>query len=128
VTSETRFPILFYDGSCGFCARSVQFLLRREGSRHDVHFASLQGAAGLGTDSMVWRDGNRVSVRSDAVIEAAKYLGGGWAVLGRAAACVPRPLRDALYRLIASHRHRLGGPVCVIPTPEQRVRFLDLED
>lgn len=77
---------------------------------------------------MVWRDGERTLVRSEAVIAAAKYLGGGWALLAGALALLPVGFRDRLYRLVASHRHRLGGPACVIPTPEQRTRFLDLPD
>lgn len=77
---------------------------------------------------MVWRTGDLLLLRSDAVIAAARYLGGAWAALGAGLALMPRPVRDGLYRLVASHRHRLGGPACVIPTPEQRVRFLDLED
>lgn len=77
---------------------------------------------------MVWREGDRTLLRSDAVIAAARYLGGGWAMLAGALALLPGPVRDGVYRLVASHRHRLGGPACVIPTPEQRPRFLDLED
>ncbi|HEX4632313.1 MAG TPA: DCC1-like thiol-disulfide oxidoreductase family protein [Gemmatimonadales bacterium] len=121
-------PVLLYDGACGFCAESVQFLLRHEGTRHDLRFASLERVPGAGADSVVWREGGRDLVRSDAVMAAARYLGGGWRALGTAATLVPRPLRDGLYRLVARHRHRLGGSVCVIPTPEQRSRFLDLED
>jgi len=77
---------------------------------------------------MVWREGDRVLMRSDAVIEAARYLGGVWAFLAAVGGVIPRPIRDGLYRLVASHRHRLAGPACVIPTAEQRSRFLDLED
>lgn len=121
-------PLLLYDGTCGFCARSVQFILRHERGRHDLRFASLQRAPELGGDSMVWRAGGRTLLRSDAVIAAARYLGGVWSLLGAAGALLPRPFRDGLYRLVASHRHRLGGPRCVIPTAEQRARFLDPAD
>ncbi|HWH03346.1 MAG TPA: DCC1-like thiol-disulfide oxidoreductase family protein [Gemmatimonadales bacterium] len=130
-------PLLLYDGACGFCARSVQFLLRHESRRKDLRFASLQGLTGqrlmngqggrAGADSVVWCEGDRVWVRSDAVIRAGRYLGGPWAALALIGALVPRAIRDVLYRWIANHRHRLGGPACVIPTPEQKPRFLDLE-
>ncbi len=66
-------------------------------------------------------------VRSDAVLRAGRYLGGLWAGLALIGALVPRVIRDQLYRWVARHRHRLGGPACLIPTPEQRIRFLDLE-
>lgn len=110
--------------------------------RHDrkelLLFAPLQGEFAAGVrrrhpgleqaDSMVWVErGNgheRVFIRSDAALRAAAHLGGLW----RAAAAVrivPRPLRDAIYRFIARHRHRFaGGPVCVLPTAAERERFL----
>lgn len=137
VTIETDPPLLLYDGSCGFCARSVQFLLRHEGARRDLRFAPLDGATGRrirsahpglqGVDSMVWVEGGRALARSDGVLRAARYLGGGWRVLGVLGEGLPRSLRDGAYRLVASHRHRLAGPACVVPTAAQRARFLDLE-
>jgi predicted DCC family thiol-disulfide oxidoreductase YuxK len=138
-TFQSDHPILLYDGSCGFCARSVQFLLRHEGSRHDLRFAPLAGVTGRrvrdehpeleGADSMVWYEPPRPPlVRSAAVIRAARYLGGGWSLLGGAGSLVPRPIRDWVYRQIARHRHRIPGPACVIPTAEERPRFLDGED
>jgi predicted DCC family thiol-disulfide oxidoreductase YuxK len=137
VTLQSDQPILLVDGSCGFCARSVQFLLRHEGSRHDLLFAPLAGPTGRGirtahpeldgVDSMVWYEASRPLVRSVAAIRAARYLGGGWGLLGGLAWLVPRPIRDWAYRQVARHRHRVTGP-CVIPTAEQRARFLDVED
>lgn len=116
----------------------MQFLLRHEGSRHDLRLAALAGETGRriraahpgleGAESMVWYESSGPPrVRSDAVLRAAHYLGGGWAVLAALSVLVPRGARDWAYRLIARHRHRIGGPACVIPTPEQRTRFLDLE-
>ncbi|MNC72147.1 hypothetical protein D3C75_1231620 [compost metagenome] len=39
---------------------------------------------------------------------------------------IPRPLRDALYRLVARNRYRWFGrdEQCMVPTPEIRKRFL----
>jgi len=138
VTLQSDQPILLFDGSCGFCARSVQFLIRREGSRHDLLFAPLAGPTGRqvraahpeleSADSMVWYEASLPQVRSAAVIRAARYLGGGWSLLGGLAWLVPRPIRDCGYRLAARHRHRIPGPACVIPTADQRARFLDIEE
>lgn len=134
-------PVLYYDGACGFCAASVQFILRHE--RHGTaRFAALQSAAGealrtrhpelAAVDSMVWVErsdgagGESVSVRSSAALKAAGYLGGPWraALVGW---LVPAPLRDAVYDLIARHRHRLlrGGERCFLPPPSARARFLE---
>jgi predicted DCC family thiol-disulfide oxidoreductase YuxK len=68
----------------------------------------------------------RVYTRSDAALRIARYLGGPWH-LARIGRLVPRAIRDALYDLIARHRHRLsaGGPQCLIPRAEVRARFLE---
>jgi hypothetical protein len=41
---------------------------------------------------------------------------------------VPRPIRDAVYRLIATNRYRLFGKreMCMLPTADIRARFLDV--
>ena len=128
-------PLLLYDGTCGFCAESVQLVLRHDRAG-TLRFAPLQGAAGAAVraanpgldrvDSMVWVDADGAHTRSDAALRIARYLGGWWR-LARVARLVPRPLRDAGYDLIARHRHRLlaGGPSCLVPPPEVRARFLD---
>ena len=82
-------------------------------------------------NSIVWiepaaLDGEHIAIRSDAAILVASYLGGVWRVLafGR---IVPRAWRDALYDLVARHRHRLtsvSGPTCA-PLDVARSRFLD---
>jgi len=68
----------------------------------------------------------RVFAHSTAALRVANYLGGSWRLL-QVARFVPSPLRDAVYRLIARHRHRLSanGPLCVIPAARDRARFLD---
>ena len=39
---------------------------------------------------------------------------------------VPRPIRDAVYRVIAAIRHRIAGQsnACEIPPPEIRARLI----
>lgn len=133
--------VLLYDGTCGFCAESVQLVLRHD-RRRTLRFASLQGEFGTriraghpelsSVDSVIWVEPgsggapDRVLVRSDAALRVARYLGGWWrlALLARA---LPRPVRDAGYDLIARHRHRLldSGSSCLVPTPDMRERFLD---
>ena len=133
-------PVLLYDGTCGFCADSVQLVLRHD-RRGTLRFAALDSTFGRAVrarhpelahvDSVVWyqlatRDaGERLFTRSSAALRVARYLGGRWrfATLAR---LIPPIIRDALYNLVARHRHQLthGGPQCLVPTPEQRARFL----
>ena len=134
--------ILLYDGLCGFCDGAVQFILARDHTR-SMKFAALQGnyARSLlerhpklrGVDSLILVQPDahmpqqHVSVRSDAVVAIAQYLGGVWRVLGEMLRLVPRPIRDWGYNRLAAVRFRLFGrrDQCRIPTPEQRKRFLD---
>jgi predicted DCC family thiol-disulfide oxidoreductase YuxK len=136
--TEYAGPVLLYDGSCGFCASSVRFVLRHD-RRGTLRFAALQSAFGQrvvarhpqlrDADSVVWLDESAtapegsVSVRSDAALRIAEYLGRWWTV-ARIIRLVPRPLRDAAYDLIARHRHQLSRADCLVPTAAERRRFL----
>jgi predicted DCC family thiol-disulfide oxidoreductase YuxK len=135
-----RGPVLLYDGTCGFCAGSVQLVLK-----HDhlgvLRFAALESAFGQALlrrrpeladiDSVLWVDHasdgytERVLTHSAAALSVLAYLGGVWR-LTAIAWLVPRPLRDAIYRLVAKHRHRLtsGGRQCLVPSIAERGRFL----
>jgi predicted DCC family thiol-disulfide oxidoreductase YuxK len=134
--------IILYDGVCGLCNRLVQFLLLHD-KRDRLRFASLQSDFAIqilnrhGADP---RDLDTVQViehygtdneimlgRSDAVLRACLELGGVWklgAVVGR---CIPRLLRNAMYRFVAKNRYRVFGKydTCLLPAPEHRAKFLD---
>ena len=136
-------PIILYDGVCGLCNRLVQFLLKhdREGR---LHFASLQSdfaATVLGRHGIDPTDldtvhvivnhdqpGERVLQRSDAILRAGRELGGFWGASSSIARVVPRPLRDSVYKLVATNRYRMFGKydTCMLPDPNQRSRFLDI--
>jgi predicted DCC family thiol-disulfide oxidoreductase YuxK len=132
-------PVLLYDGVCGFCDATVQFIIERD-RRAEMLFAPLQGpfAADVlgrhpelrGVDSLILVQRNSagtevVSARSEAVVRIGEYLGRGWG-LARVLRIVPRFLRDAGYDLFARFRYRLFGRMdsCPIPAPEVRARFL----
>src|SRR5262245_36584322 len=81
-------PLVLYDGDCGLCARSVQWILGHERD-HDIVFAPLQGPTGaaarqrypripLAIDSVVYIAGGRAYVRSKAVLHAARHLRAPW--------------------------------------------------
>ena len=134
-------PVLLYDGTCGFCARSVQFVLRHERPGGTLRFARLEGSLGTelrsrhpelaAIDSVLWYEPatasspERLLWRSRGALRVARYLGGAWALLSSLGTLVPRPIRDAVYDWIARHRHALAADACLVPTPDQRRRFLD---
>jgi predicted DCC family thiol-disulfide oxidoreductase YuxK len=134
-------PLLLYDGTCGFCARSVQFVLRHERRSRTLRFARLEGPTGValrarrpelaGVDSLVWLEpassdrAEQVWVRSRGARAVGHYLGGVWRALAALGALVPARVLDAGYDWVARHRRELARDACVLPTPEQRHRFLD---
>jgi predicted DCC family thiol-disulfide oxidoreductase YuxK len=122
-------PILLFDGSCGFCSRTVQLVLRADRQRA-LRFASLQGEYArdllarhpilAGVDSLAWVEpkpegGEQVFVRSEAVLRLGRYLRfpRPAVFMGR---LIPRPLRDRLYDWVAKRRHRwfVNSPSCSI--------------
>lgn len=133
--ATTTAPVLIYDGDCGFCSRSVQFILRHE-NRHDLLFAPRQSELGMklrreagleGVESMLWVHNGRVYTESSAVLGAANYTGGVWSLLAKIGALIPSGIRNWIYRLIAKNRQRMSreSVSCFVPTQEQRKRFLN---
>ena len=132
--------VLLYDGTCGFCDGAVKFVLRVD-RRGELRFAALDSAFGVAVldrhpalasiDSVVYvedpeGEDERVTVRSEAALRVARYLGGPWRVLGAIAGLIPAPIRDWLYDRFAAIRYRVFGRVdsCALPPPEVRARFL----
>jgi predicted DCC family thiol-disulfide oxidoreductase YuxK len=63
--------------------------------------------------------------RSSAVLYCWERLGGWWRVLATCGKAIPRPVRDAIYNLIARNRKRIFAATCPVVTPELRSRFVD---
>lgn len=131
-------PILLYDGRCGVCSEAVQWVLAHERAR-SLRFAPLESAVGrelralsgipTSVDSMLWtelRDGRvHADIRSSALLRVLEYVGGPWR-WARALRLVPAALRDAAYARLAKWRYRLRAPACLVPTAQERARFLDV--
>lgn len=130
-------PVLLYDGECGVCAESVQWILKHE-SRHSLRFAALESELGRAltlladvpehVDSLLWversEQGVRAQLWSNAVLSCIRYVGGPFRVLG-ALWVIPKPLRDAAYRMFAKHRKNLRPSSCLVPGPATKLRFLE---
>ena len=126
--------IVYYDGVCALCNRLVRWALRHD-KQGRLQFAPLESRRGTrmrdafpetrNVDSVVVHEGDRVWLRSEALLKIAEQLGGIWrvAALGR---LLPRALRDRLYDAVARGRYERFGKLaeCPIPPPELRSRFL----
>ncbi len=133
----SRHAIVFHDGACGLCRRSITFLAARDRAGR-LRFAPLQGETARvllpaalrelsDGSSVVLRDPEGgIHLRGAAVAGALSALPWPWRGLGRVTGLRPlAPLVDALYRAVAARRTRWFAPpdACAI-SPELRARSL----
>ena len=128
--------IVLYDGNCGFCDGTVQWLLKHD-HRRQLYFAALQSPLGseliqkadlpkdLDSIIFVQESTQMVSYYSTAIFDILQLLPWPWrlGVLGKV---LPKFFRDNIYRWIARNRIRWFGTVdaCKLPTEDERSRFL----
>lgn len=128
-------PIVYFDGTCNLCDRSVNFLLKHDKNKRFL-FAQLQSAAGqkalresgcahLATGTVLLYYRGKYHSRSSAALHSLWLLGGWWR-LSMALYIVPSFLRNAIYNYVAANRHKWFGSkqACLLPTAEVRERFV----
>lgn len=126
--------ILFYDGDCGLCNHTVQFMLANEKKNCTLQFCALQSAYAkealkekydfTDLSTFVLLKNNRLYFRSDAALESSAYLKFPFN-LAPVFKVVPVFIRDAVYNFIAKRRKKLVKQVfCVIPPSEKKKRFI----
>ncbi len=124
--------LVLYDGDCGFCNRSVAFILKHERS-NEIMFASIQSSFtqelfaknGWPTPDLstfYFIDGHQKFERSSAAFEVLKTLKNPYRML-RIFRFLPTPFMNWCYDQIAKRRQRISKGFCVMPTAEQRSRF-----
>jgi predicted DCC family thiol-disulfide oxidoreductase YuxK len=125
-------PIIFYDGDCGFCQSSVQFVL--DNRKQDFFFCSLhsdyakkvlaENKIELRMDTIYYLKGGRMHDKSTAALLISKGLKGFWPLM----ICfyiVPWFIRDWIYDGIARRRHRIRQGFCMKPTREEEAFFIN---
>jgi predicted DCC family thiol-disulfide oxidoreductase YuxK len=112
--------VLFFDGDCGFCAKSVRRVYQLDPGGAIV-FAPLQGvlARKLGLRKYAEKGGGSMVIlresdgviftKGDAWILLGETLGGIWAALASAFSLFPKHARDWAYDLVARNRYRIAG-------------------
>jgi len=135
MTKWTDDDVILYDGVCVFCSRWVRFVIARDPARR-FRFTPIQSAYGsrlarafgidpTDPDTNAVVHGGRVHLKSDAALTVLSQLAGwGWT---RALFAVPKPVRNAVYSLIARNRYRIFGKydACFVPDAELRQRVLE---
>jgi|SRR5436190_3984708 len=127
-------PILFFDGVCGLCNASVDFVMKRD-TKDVFRYAPLQGeTAAEHLSAQEREDLNSVVLKTSegyyrytsAIVRILWKLPGIWPVLGTLLWLIPRPIRNSGYRLVAKNRYRFFGKkeTCRLPTPEEIGRLL----
>lgn len=132
--------LVFFDGECGFCDHTVQWLLARD-AKENLYFTPLQGDLAQEVlvqfdlppdlDSIVYvrteDDGPKVFIYSAAIGEILKELPFPWSWL-RVGWIVPTVVRDWCYKQFAARRlawfGTTGVDACRLPDERQAQRLL----
>jgi len=128
--------IVFFDGVCVLCNRSVDFLFKKDHKKR-LKFASLQSVNAMAIlrqlqnqsikeDTIIFYDEGRFLMKSTAVLKIAGYLGPPYSALA-IFLIIPRPWRDWLYDIIARNRAKWFGTreTCRVPDQETSGRIID---
>ncbi|MGJ4933124.1 thiol-disulfide oxidoreductase DCC family protein [Bradyrhizobium sp. HKCCYLRH3083] len=127
--------VILYDGVCVFCSRWVQFVIARDTAKR-FRFTPIQSPYGTrlaqafgidprDPDTNAVVHGGTAHLKSDAALTVLSNLPGwGWT---RALLAIPKPLRDAVYSVVARNRYHIFGKYqsCFVPDAELRNRVLE---
>ena len=127
--------VILYDGVCVFCSRWVRFVAARDKAQR-FRFTAIQSGYGIrlaqafgidpkDPDTNAVVHAGKVFFKSDAALTVLSHLPGWhWVCVLRR---VPKPLRDAVYNLVARNRYRIFGKYeeCFVPDAEMRARVIE---
>lgn len=127
--------VILYDGVCIFCSRWVRFVATRDAA-HRFRFTAIQSPYGtrlaqaLGIDpndpdTNAVVHGGVARFKSDGALTVLSHLP-RWRWT-RALFLVPKPLRNAVYDLVARNRYQIFGKfdACFVPDADMRARVLE---
>ncbi|MGW1418782.1 thiol-disulfide oxidoreductase DCC family protein [Bradyrhizobium manausense] len=127
--------VILFDGVCIFCSRWVRFVAKRDASKR-FRFTPIQSDYGAklartfgidpdDPDTNAVVHGGEVFMKSDAALTVLSHLP-GWRCT-RVLFAAPKPLRNAVYSLIARNRYRIFGryDACFVPDADLRARVIE---
>lgn len=135
-TSSSAEAVILFDGVCNLCNGFVNFVFDRDPTGY-FRVGSLQSDAAKqhlepfstdpkALDTVVLVEHGKLYTRSTAALRIVRQLEAPWPLL-YAFIVVPRPFRDWVYDVIATHRYDWFGrrDQCRVPTPELQDRFIE---
>lgn len=127
--------IVYFDGICYLCNSLVDFLIKID-KRKKLKFSPLQSDFAQKelknstidlseVDSIIVQKGNKIYIKSDALIEVIKQFSWCWRVF-LIIKIFPQKFADKIYDYIANNRLKWFGRKneCMIPTEEVKSRFI----
>ena len=127
--------VILYDGVCVFCSRWIRFVAARDAdlrfrftaiqSRYGTRLAQAFGINPDDPDTNAVIHGDVAYFKSDGALTVLSNLP-GWGWVG-VLLSVPKPLRDAVYNLVARNRYRIFGryEACFVPGAELKARVME---
>lgn len=135
---EFQHPLVLFDGVCNFCNASVNFMISQDKNAR-LRFLPMQSKLGKQLlekyelpisdfNSFILIDKGKAYQSSSASLKVLKILPWYWQWT-QLFWVIPKPLRDALYNVIARNRYKWFGKKeqCMIPTPGVKSRFISYE-
>lgn len=136
ITFSNDYDIVFFDGVCNLCNHTVGFLHRHDPA-DKFRFLALQETLAQSTiqvfigqkpipDSVILLSKSKIYTCSQAALQIARRLSGGFFVLYWCFIWIPAPILDPLYRFVARNRYSWFGKQneCAIPSGSLRNKFL----
>lgn len=127
--------VVLFDGYCGVCSTAVQVLMKMDPEKK-LRFASLQSEyakknvlnkiVGEQPDSIIFYSHSRLFVKSDAIFNILKVLGGSLKFF-LIFSLFPLFLTDAIYDFIARNRYKIISKKenCYLPTESEKELFIN---
>jgi len=133
---DNRYIVIF-DGVCTLCNGAVNFIINRD-PKGVFAFTPMQSDLAQelmnkynihnpGMDTFLLIKNDQCFVFSSAVLEISKDISGLWYAFN-VFKCIPKIIRDFIYKLIARNRYTIFGKQekCMVPTKEVKSRFVGI--
>lgn len=124
---EEARTILYFDGVCNLCNKTVQWVLKND-KTSSIFFAPLQEHKEVqqqDIESAVLFHKGAFYYKSDAALKLIRFFGWQWQWM-QFAYILPKFLRDKIYTFVAKRRYKWFGrkEECMLPAPDVKQRFL----